>query len=288
VLRESVGNPAQAILPPSLCAHLEARIASGALELPILPHVASQVLAMSTADDANARSLAELLHRDQAIAAHVLRVANSPLYRPRVPIVSLQQAISRLGLATLREIVIMVSMQSRMFNVPSYATEARALWQHAVYTAAYAREIARRCRRSVEGAFLGGLLHDVSKPVLLLALADLQAQLEEPLSPTVAATALDVYHTQVGAVLASTWALPPEVCESMVYHHNYSAAPAYPEAVMITCLADRVAYTLAQLEPALEHLRHDPLWTQLNLYPDDVEALLGGHQAIVQFAEAIG
>jgi hypothetical protein len=74
----------------------------------------------------------------------------------------------------------------------------------------------------------------------------------------------------------------------MVYHHDYSAAPVYPEAVMVTCLADRVAYALVQPDSALEHLRHDPLWTQLNLYPDDVEALLGEHQAIVQFAEAIG
>ena len=288
MLSESVCNPTQAALPTNLCEHLEARIASGALELPILPHVASQVLAMSTSDDTNARSLAELLHRDQAIAAHVLRVANSPLYRPRVPLVSLQQAISRLGIATLREIVITVSMQSRIFNVSSYATEARALWQHAVYTAAYAREIARRCRRNVEGAFLGGLLHDVSKPVLLLALADLQAQLPEPIPASVVTTAIDVYHTQVGALLASTWTLPPDVCESMVYHHDYSAAPVHPEAAMVTCLADRVAYALVQPDIALEPLRHDPLWTQLNLYPDDVEALLGEHQAIVQFAEAIG
>jgi putative nucleotidyltransferase with HDIG domain len=288
VLREFVCNPAQAALPTNLCEHLETRIASGALELPILPHVTSQVLALSTSDEAHARSLAELLHRDQAIAAHVLRVANSPLYRPRVPLVSLQQAISRLGLTTLREIVITVSMQSRIFNIPSYATEARALWQHAVYTAAYAREIARRCRRNVEGAFLGGLLHDVSKPVLLLALADLQAQLQESIPLPVVTTAMDVYHTQVGAVLASTWTLPPDVCASMVYHHDYSTAPAYPEAVMITCLADRVAYALVQPDIALAHLRHDPLWTQLNLYPDDVEALLGEHQTIVQFAQAIG
>jgi putative nucleotidyltransferase with HDIG domain len=288
VLRESVCNPAPAALPTNLCEYLETRIASGALELPILPHVASQVLAMSTSDDTNARSLAELLHRDQAIAAHVLRVANAPLYKSHVPIVSLQQAISRLGLAILREMVMIVSMQNRVFNVPSYATEARTLWQHAVYTAAYAGKIARRCRRNAEGAFLGGLLHDVSKPVLLLALADLQAQLQEPIPPLMITTAMDVYHTQVGAVLASTWTLPPEVCESMVYHHDYSAAPLHPEAAMVICLADRVAYALVQPDSALEHLRHDPLWTQLNLYPDDVEALLGEHQAIVQFAEVIG
>jgi putative nucleotidyltransferase with HDIG domain len=275
-------------LPASLCEHLEARIASGSLELPLLPHVANQVLSMSTSEDTNARRLADLIHHDQAIAAHVLQVANSPLYKPRVPIVSLQQAVSRLGLATLREIVIAVSMRSRMFNVQGYHAEARTLWQHAVQTAAYAKEIARRCRRNVEGAFLGGLLHDVSKPVLLLALADIQSQLAEPLEGPVVVTALEVYHTQVGALLASTWTLPPEVCASMVYHHDPSAAPAHGESVLVTCLADQVTYTLAQPEAAIEELRGEPLWAQLNLYPDDVEALLGEYETIKQFAEAIG
>lgn len=284
----SAVNPVQIELPANLCACLETRLTSGTLELPLLPQVANQILAMSTSDEVSARSLAELLHRDQAIAAHVLRVANSPLYRPRVPIVSLQQAVSRLGIATLREIALTVSMQGRMFNVRGYRTEAQTLWQHAVRTAVYAREIARRCRRNVEGAFVGGLLHDVSKPVLLLALADMQAQLEQLLTPPMIATALEVYHTQVGTLLASAWALPPEVCASMVYHHNYMTAPAHLDAVMVTCLADRMAYTLAQSGVEWESLRHDPLWTQLNLYPDDVEALLASHQALEQGVQAIG
>lgn len=288
MVSESAWNPARAELPASVCERLERRMASGELELPLLPHVASQVLAMSTSDEVSARSLAELLHRDQAIAAHVLRIANSPLYMARVPIVSLQQAISRLGMKTLREIVTTVSIQSRVFNVPAYAAEARALWRHAVHTAAYAREIARRCRRNVEGAFLGGLLHDVGKPVLLLALADMQAQLAEPLTPAVLTTALEVYHIETGTLLASAWPLPSEVCESIVYHHDPLAAPTYPESVMVTCLADRVAYGLTQPEFDMECLCHDPLWTQLNLYPDDVEALLAAHQMIVQFAQAIG
>jgi len=288
VVSASVCNPARAELPASVCARLERCLASGALELPLLPQVVSQVLAMSTSDEVSARTLTELLHRDQAIAAHVLRVANSPLYRSHVPLVSLQQAISRLGITTLREIVTTVSMQTRVFNIPAYTTEARALWQHAVHTAAYAREIARRCRRNVESAFLGGLLHDVSKPVLLLALADMRATLDEPITPLVVTAALEGYHVEVGTLLASAWALPPEVCEHIVYHHDPYAALTHPESVMVTCLADRLAYGLMQPEVDMEHLCHDPLWMQLNLYPDDVAALLAKYQAIVQFAESIG
>ncbi|MGE3536726.1 MAG: HDOD domain-containing protein [Candidatus Tectimicrobiota bacterium] len=280
-------SPSQT-LPDSLCTALEARMAHGTIELPLLPHVASQVLALSASADSSAQALAALIHRDQAIAANVLRVANSPLYRPRVPIVSLQQAISRLGLQLLRDIVISISMRSRVFNVPSYAAEARALWHHAVETAAYAREIARQCRRNVEGAFLSGLLHDVSKPVLLLALADIQGSTATPLPPETVALALDVYHTRVGALLASTWALPAETCASLIYHHDYQAAPAHTDAVMLTSLADRVSYTLSQADAELDSLTLDPLWSAFNMYPDDVAHLLERREAIAHFVAAIG
>lgn len=275
-------------LPESLCTALDQCIASGTLELPLLPQVASQVLSMSSSDDVSAHALADLIHRDQAIAANVLRVANSPMYRARVPIVSLQQAISRLGLTMLRDIVVSISMRSRIFNIPGYAAEARALWHHAAETAVYAKEIARLCRRNVEGAFLSALLHDVSKPVLLLALADIQTRLPEPLTPAIVACALDVYHTRVGALLAATWSLPPETCASLIYHHDYSAAPAHADAVMLTSLADRVSYALSQPDADMELLYHEPLWAQLNLYPDDVNNLLDRRQVMAQCVEAIG
>ena len=75
MLRESVCNPAQAALPTDLRAHLEARIASGALELPILPHVASQVLALSTSDDANARARAITTSNASSVATVAVAVA---------------------------------------------------------------------------------------------------------------------------------------------------------------------------------------------------------------------
>ena len=70
-----------------------------------------------------------------------------------------------------------------------------------------------------------------------------------------------------------------------------TANPAQAELPASLCeyLETRLASgALRQPEVDMEHLCHDPLWTQLNLYPDDVEALLAEHQAIVQFAEAIG
>ena len=49
-----------------------------------------------------AAKIAEVLHSDQSMAGNVLKVANSPLYRARSEISSLQDAVARLGMQ-LRE-----------------------------------------------------------------------------------------------------------------------------------------------------------------------------------------
>lgn len=277
-----------AVLPEDVQERLLERLESDTLEVPLLPDVASQVLSLSTSEMANARTLAELIHRDQALASHVLRLANSAAYMPRTPIVSLQQAVSRLGMSTLREIVMMVSMQSRLFAVPGHEITVKALWRHAVATAAYAREIARLRRYNVEGAFLCGLLHDVGKPVILLELVDLQRQLGISLCAEAFDAALEAYHTEVGGRLATAWYLPPEVAESIAYHHHYTAAPTCDEAVRITCLADQISYAFAQASPGeVAAIQYHPAWADLNFYPDDIETLLERQEMIVRFVEGV-
>ena len=90
-----------AAAPDSSCDRLESlfsqRIETGAVEVPLLPKVASEVLTMVYDPNAEASKLAGLIHQDQALAAHVIRVANSPAYMPRNPVVSLQHAVAMLG-----------------------------------------------------------------------------------------------------------------------------------------------------------------------------------------------
>ena len=67
---------------------IRARLAAGQLELPILPDVVAGVLRAVSDPDTDARRLAELVRTDAAIAAHVLRVANSSYYARGTPVVS--------------------------------------------------------------------------------------------------------------------------------------------------------------------------------------------------------
>ncbi|MGZ9151632.1 MAG: HDOD domain-containing protein, partial [Nitrospira sp.] len=77
------------------------KIKTGDVELPLLPQAASQVMALASDPSADAAKLSALIHQDQALAAHVLRIANSPAYMPRSPVVSLQHAVAMLGITLL-------------------------------------------------------------------------------------------------------------------------------------------------------------------------------------------
>jgi putative nucleotidyltransferase with HDIG domain len=272
---EHLANEEVIVLPEQIRTALLARIEDRHLELPLLPTIVWEVMELTSSDDVDTRKLSALIHRDPALASHILRVANSPAYMPRMPIVSLQQAVSRLGAATLGEIAFAISIQSRVFDVAGYEHEIRTLWHHAVGTGAYAKEIARLRRSNVEGAFLCGLLHDIGKPVLLQTLVDIQRSFGVTVDPAAVSAVMEACHTQVGHLIATEWGLPPHVTESITYHHDYLVAPMCTEAVMITRLADYLSYHLATPEVFDEEsVRHHPILSDLNFYPDDVTALL--------------
>ena len=249
----------------------------GEIELPMLPAVAQEVLALCQSEDVDAEQLSAVLHRDPSLASHVLRVANSPLYSGNVPIVSLQQAISRMGLQALSEIAIAVAVRGKVFEHAEAQGSMVAMWEHSVATALFAKEIARSRRRNVESAFLCGLLHDIGKPVILTTLYDCRDALPVELSEDVIHAVLDAHHSWVGEKLAELWQLPPSVAESIRYHHDeYDEAPSAAEAAMLTCLADYLAHLVLpneQRPTSEDDVRDLPVLESLNIYPDELEAL---------------
>ena len=99
---------------------LIAALQQSELALPRLSETVQRVCASASDEGVDARSFAELVRRDAALAGEVLRVANSPLFAARSPIGSLQQAVSRLGMRQVRDIAVIVSMRARVFRVRGF------------------------------------------------------------------------------------------------------------------------------------------------------------------------
>src|SRR5260370_12587939 len=71
-----------------------------------LPRVCAQLAELTAQQVTDAAQLARLIQSDPALAGELMRVANSPALRPRMPVVSLQQAVSWLGVAAVRNIAV--------------------------------------------------------------------------------------------------------------------------------------------------------------------------------------
>jgi putative nucleotidyltransferase with HDIG domain len=280
-------------LQPPVLERLAALIREDKLDLPMLPEVAGQVVRLTNDDTVDARKLAELVTRDQSLAGNLLRLVNSPLYAPSSPIVSLQQAVARLGLKKIREIALIISCESKVFTVPGHEPWVRQQFRHALAAGAFAQEIARSRRWNVEEGFLCGLLHDVGRPVLLQVLVDLHKTCGFRFQAAAADAAIAKLHTGIGSQLVKQWALPARLSETIQYHHDPLAAPSAAQTAIMTNLADDLShYAFGSALPGSREvdeaaLRVHPMLAHLNLYPEELEALLAKRDAVLAMVRAV-
>lgn len=264
------------------------KVAAGDFDLPMLPEVATLVMSATQDDNCDAKRLSKLIHRDASLAGNVLKLANSPLYAPAAPIVSLQQAVSRLGMKRIREIALVAACQARVFKAPGHDRRVRELFRHSIAAAAFAQEIARMRRWNVEEAFLCGLLHDAGKPVLLQLLADVQKELDVAVEEGVVDDILQEMHGEVGSRLVESWKLPARLAETIACHHAPLEAEAAGQTAMMTNLADDLAHFALGTRPVTgEQLHSHPMLAPLNVYRDELESLLALEGQVRATADAI-
>ncbi|MDZ4856002.1 MAG: HDOD domain-containing protein [Nitrospirota bacterium] len=284
----AIRDPQRVDMPEQVERALVDRIDKDRIDLPVLPQVAGRVMALASDPTADAARLSVLIHQDQALAAHVLRIANSPAYMPRTPIASLQHAVAMLGVTQLSDIAVTISLKSGAVTIPGYETDIRQLWRHALASGAYAKEIARLRRYNVESAYLCGLLHAVGKPVVLKTVTTIAADMHIPLDSSAITSFLDGYHSRVGSLIATEWALPPQVAEAIGYYGVYEHAPSHRQEAMMTCLADRLAtYLLIPDSFDNSTFREHSIFADLNLYPNDIDALLSLKEKILSLVDTM-
>lgn len=264
----------EARLPADVASRFEALVERDGLELPVLPDAAAVILSETARADWSAARVVETVTRDAALASHLLRLANSPAFRGASPIVSIQQAVTRLGGAQLRQAAIVIACETRAFVAPGYEELVRGLFRHALATALICREIARQRRTNVEEAFLAGLLHDIGWPVIIHALVDLGAVDRD----AVLARA-EALHAAVGARVARAWRVPEAVARAIGMHHGDTDDVLAATVSLADTLAQHAAAPSTDVAWAAL-----PSTRTLNLYAETLDALARRSPAL--FAEA--
>lgn len=205
---------------------------------PVLPNVAIELTDLTRKTTVSYDEVVSVLQKDPLIVAGVLKVAQSPMYGGRLPVQSLKEAIQRLGINTLRDIVWQVVAGMRLFRVKGYTAIMEKLQLHSVFTAHMARQVAAKAGIAAEHAFLCGLLHDIGISGTFIALAESERKL--PQLATLFA-AIDGLHEQAGGLMAQLWGLSPEIVSVIERHHQSGDHDRMPVLVAVLSIAEHFA-----------------------------------------------
>lgn len=282
-LNASPGRPFRYAVHSDAGQVLTTHLDLGTLEVPVFPHVARSVMTACEREDCDAHTVGELVKRDPALAGHFLRLANSPAFASRTPIVTLPQALARLGLAQVRQIAILAAVSSKVFSSRTRAAEAASLRRHSVATALWAQEIARLRRQNVEQAFLCGLLQDVGTPALWQLAHDAEVSGELQASAEEIDAQVTRLHERVGEAIVRAWRLSDGVADVVGRHHG---SAGLDETVAIVQLADTAARATSPEELGIALQAH-PAVTSLSLYEEDIEEIVARSSLVVGSIEAL-
>lgn len=235
-------------------------------KLPSAPEIARRTLATVNRDDASLGDLVTLIARDQALAARLLRIANGAFFAVRGKVTSIPQAVTLLGFARVRDLVLGLSVWGALEGTSASARRFRTrLWVHSSMVAAAARMLAARTRGDEAAAFTAGLLHDVGKLVLGLRLGESYWELLEDAHDDGGAAAAEAKsfscdHATVGAWLLQLWGMPSELVEPVAFHTAPIATEIGLDTTSIVAVADRLLHATdaasgAAREDVLEDLR---------------------------------
>lgn len=196
-------------------------------EIATLPSVTTKILQQIEDNNVDIRKVANTIETDAPLTAKILKVANSAIYGLRTPVSSIAQAIITIGLNRLANIVIGVSIFSRFILHSQRESQQfmEKFWWHSASTGIVSKSLAKRIDRNFkEMEFIGGLLHDFGKLVLMQynfseykkvidlikneSLIDIDAEKK----------IFGVDHLEVGDFVAKRWKLPNPITNVISYH----------------------------------------------------------------------
>ena len=195
-----------------------------AVDLPTIPAVAKKVVKALGNPNTNLNDLNKLISTDQALSARILKIANSAMYYCQREINSLNMAMSRIGLASLKSIVIAVSTKD---IYKTFGEAEKLLWEHSVGVSIASQTIAQKIGGFKDDEiFLGGLMHDIGKTLLNNKDPQKYSQIFQEVhegGKSFIDAEQEIYgftHAEVGALIINKWNLPAILTEVIRIHHD--------------------------------------------------------------------
>lgn len=222
----------------------------GKVKLASLPDVYSKIVEALNTPGCAASHLAQIVSKDSSISVRLLKLVNSSFYSLPNKVDSISRAITLLGTKELLSLALGISIVRMFRNIPVELVDMESFWRHSIRTGLFAQQIAKRKGfPEVEVFFVGGLLHDIGRLVMLVEMPEYYAkalaiaQREGLASYQAERKALSYDHGQVGRMLCELWRLSRTLSQMIGWHHK-PQGDRFSQETCVIHLANFLAHAL--------------------------------------------
>lgn len=208
--------------------------------VPMLPANVQELVMLAVDPEVALWKVAGAVGKDPVLAAQVTRMANTFGHSPGSAVVTIDEAVRRLGSQAVRNVVLAGCLSTQMADPRIYGTRGRQIADHSLGTAIIAGKLSERLDLSGE-LFLAGLLHDIGKLLVLKLAYEYEQETGTRPPEQELEEIMRRRHAQLGGWLAVRWKIPPAISECIVWHHDPEWA-ADRDSVAIIYTANRLAH----------------------------------------------
>jgi HD-like signal output (HDOD) protein len=208
--------------PSGFIRKLSLELAVGDIRLPSFPDIAVRVQEVLEDTRAPRTQVAQVIRADAALAARILRLANSAFFSPTThQITDLQQALTRLGNQLVRCTAVSFSLQQMTLGSgeANLRPTLQKLWRQGTLVAAIAYVIARETRvAKPDEALMTGLMHNIGR--LYIAVSETR-HTAEGVDTEAWATMVQEWHPRIAGAILKHWKFPRSIVAAVAEQNNW-------------------------------------------------------------------
>ncbi len=216
---------------------------------PVLPETVTRLMKVTSDPECSVQDVVETIQSDQSLCITVLKIANSALFGRPKKVDSIKMAVVTLGFNEVQRI----AMSKALIN--SFGKLAKEhkkyidkFWEHSFVCGMAAWTIARDLHITTDVAFMGGLIHDIGKLIMLETFADDYAPArwmtthsnEESLYQEL--QMFSFTHDILGGQLLKKWFFPENLITAVAFHHRPGVAAHERSFAHVIQLADLLSF----------------------------------------------
>lgn len=255
--------------------------------IPVLPKIFRDVQDTLDNPAASPEDLVQVIEKDAVISVRLIAAANSPLYRGSMPIRTVREAVPRLGIQEVKNVVFAIASKS-LCQVENHLLKILfdKIWLHALACAYCAKTLAEKMNRNKpEEYFTIGLAHDIGKLMFLQFISDSDlVKKVEHLSDII--PYLDEINTSLSGVILRHWRFGKGLIQAITFQDDAAYDKFTSKATLILNVAnhlvDNIGYGIGNNPKELQALKSISLLNiQLELLDEVGEAVKSIMQRVV-------